>query len=399
MAFATVSYFMNLAIVEIGVLWLAVWLSPEGRRYLLCVIGIAALFYITPRLILIYATFWSLVAIPIYFQGSATSPRVRRVVFVCGIAGALGPMLAFKVFPFEFWLAWNRDAHSLLATLFPPIEELDRLRPIITAIGLSFAVFRAMDLIIKVYIGKIGPIGFGSIMQYGFFAPVIVTGPIIEYEEIQKPTAVVPEIVLAAALTGAIGILKIFAASFLLREFADISSVDAHNLKWRWILVLVHPWYFYLNFAGYSDIAIGLAALYGFKLKPNFNNPFLQSSVQDFWANWHMSLTRWAQRNIFVPLGGYRPEKQYLALVFTMLTIAFWHDISISLLIFGLYHSSALVLQRLLSSNGRSLPLKGSMAGRVIRTLATYLFVALSFPMLELPLDRLGSVYSSLLGQ
>jgi D-alanyl-lipoteichoic acid acyltransferase DltB (MBOAT superfamily) len=184
----------------------------------------------------------------------------------------------------------------------------------------------------------------------------------------------------------------------MLRNFADISALDAHSLGWRWTLLVVHPWYFYLNFAGYSDWAIGAAALYGFSLKPNFHFPFFQTSVQSFWANWHMSLTRWAQRNVFLPLGGYRVRRQYFAVMMTMLAISFWHDISLSLLLFGFYHSSALILERIAQQRKLFVPWHGTRIGKVIQITSTYLFVAFSFPALELPWSRLAHVYASLFG-
>ena len=93
-------------------------------------------------------------------------------------------------------------------------------------------------------------------------------------------------------------------------------------------------------------MAIGSARLLGFRLAPNFNNPYLKTNPQDFWNSWHMSLTRFAQRNVFVPMGGMRARTQYVAIVATMMVIALWHDLSIPLVIFGLYHSAGLVSHR-----------------------------------------------------
>ena len=73
-----------------------------------------------------------------------------------------------------------------------------------------------------------------------------------------------------------------------------------------WVAMLAYAVHFYINFSGYSDLAIGLARIWGLKLKENFNNPYFKTNPQAFWASWHMSLTRWAQRYVFVPLGGMR---------------------------------------------------------------------------------------------
>ena len=91
--------------------------------------------------------------------------------------------------------------------------------------------------------------------------------------------------------------------------------------------LFVFALYFFFNFSGFSDVAIGSARLYGFRLKPNFDNPYMKTNPQAFWNSWHMSLTRFAQRNVFVPLGGMRPQHQYRAIFATIMVIALWHDL------------------------------------------------------------------------
>jgi len=113
-----------------------------------------------------------------------------------------------------------------------------------------------------------------------------------------------------------------------------------------WMALLVFSWSFYFNFSGFSDLAIGIACLFGFKLKSNFNHPFFSRNIRTFWANWHMSLTRFAQRNVFIPLGGMRKRTQYVAIVGTMIVIALWHGLSFGFVLFGLYHSFGLCIHR-----------------------------------------------------
>ena len=106
--------------------------------------------------------------------------------------------------------------------------------------------------------------------------------------------------------------------------------------RWQyWLELALFAWYFYFNFSGFSDMAIGCARLLGFKLAPNFNNPYMKTNPQDFWNSWHMSLTRFAQRNVFVPMGGMRARTQYPAIVATMMVIALWHGLSIPLVSSG----------------------------------------------------------------
>lgn len=91
-----------------------------------------------------------------------------------------------------------------------------------------------------------------------------------------------------------------------------LEHYEGQNVLTLWLYLFAYTWYFYFNFSGFSDIAIGLSRIHGYKLKENFNNPFFARNVIEFWSGWHISLYRFARRNIFVPLGGYRRERHLL---------------------------------------------------------------------------------------
>jgi alginate O-acetyltransferase complex protein AlgI len=399
-SFVASSYYFNMAMMGLLTLPLYNALNVFWRRVLLITLTLAGLFYIAPRLIVAYVGFWLVVAGLAWVMPKLPRGIARQAILIgCMVAGVAILML-YKIYPKEFWIWWNRALSSSLLHFSRTIADVDILRAIILPIGLSFAVFRAMDLLIKVYIGRLKELNFLDVLFYGLFPPVMMVGPIIEYEEIRKQgtAPVSSEEIVANATLFAIGLLEIFGASIVLKEFASLEGLAQQPIYIRWLNVLVHPWYFYLNFAGYSNLAIALAGLWGFKLKPNFNRPFLQTSPQSFWANWHMSLTRWAQRNVFVPLGGYRKQSQYFAIVCTMMAIAFWHDISWGLLAFGLYHSTALIAERVYTERYGAIDELGlSPAQRAACMAATFLFVALSFPLLEMSLGAAGAFYLSLI--
>lgn len=400
MQFSASSYFFDLAILAGVFLPIYYLLHADTRRGLLvfaCLIGI---FYIAPRLFIFYIPFWLVVASLATAMQKLRAQIIQRGLLVISILTGVAILLAYKLEPSKFWLFWNHGLGMKLHQIWPDLGAVDVLRDILLAVGLSFAIFRAIDLLVKIYIGKLSDVRFRDVIFYGFFPPTFISGPIIEYEEVRKPTydRISPAILMAAIAMFAVGLLKIFGTSLVLADFASLAGLQ--DLPWplRWVVILVHPWYFYLNFSGYSDLAIALALAWGYKLKPNFNYPFFQTSPQAFWANWHMSLTRWAQRNIFVPLGGYRKERQYLAITCTMLVIAFWHDVTFGLLVFGLYHATALMIQRWYTQKH---PLTADddlpWRKRVGLTAMTFIFVAFSFPLLEMPLDEAGLLYLSLL--
>ena len=166
---------------------------------------------------------------------------------------------------------------------------------------------------------------------------------------------------------------------------------------WIWVELVMYTWFFYLNFSGYSDLAIGIARLFGFKLKPNFSRPFTRTNPQEFWNSWHMSLTRFAQRNVFVPMGGMRQRTQYLAIAATMMVIALWHDISLPLVVFGVYHTCGLIGARILNQIRPAAP-DPSILLSTGKGLLLFVFVAASLPLLTLKFSELGRFYEALLG-
>jgi D-alanyl-lipoteichoic acid acyltransferase DltB (MBOAT superfamily) len=164
-----------------------------------------------------------------------------------------------------------------------------------------------------------------------------------------------------------------------------------------WFELVLYAWYFYFNFSGYSDLAIGVARLFGFRLKPNFSRPYTRMNPQAFWNSWHMSLTRFAQRNVFVPLGGMRQRSQYVAIAATMMVIALWHDISLALVLFGLYHTAGIIGARLLNQV-RPAATDPSTLLKTGKAFLLFMFVVASLPMLVLKFDELGRFYEALIG-
>ena len=194
------------------------------------------------------------------------------------------------------------------------------------------------------------------------------------------------------------GLVKVFVISYVLQPSGEILVRFREAAWWEtWIELFVFALYFLVNFSGFSDIAIGAARLFGFRLKPNFNNPYMKTTPQEFWNNWHMSLTRFAQRNVFVPLGGMRKDHQFRALFATIMVIALWHDITVPLVLFGLYHAAGLIGHRLLIQR-RPPRADPHWTLRAAKIGSVFVFVSLSFPMLLIGLDDLGDFYSRLIG-
>jgi len=373
------------------------------RRILLALSGFYLLFVIAPRLAFFYLAFWLAVWIAQRFL--AFFKFERAIVLILFIIIFLLPMVIWKLFPTEFNIQFNFVWHDFVWYLSQRLGEIDMIRQILIPIGLSFATFRAIDLLIQTDLGLIKGLSLDRLLFFGFFPPVLIIGPIIEYHEVEKggDRAVHFDVNDFAYGLGRIfiGIAKIFVLAYPLQQTADIFVYFEHNSIFvLWISLFLFAWFFYLNFAGYSDLAIGTARLYGFHLKENFSFPYFQQNPQAFWAHWHMSLTRFAQRNVFIPFGGFRKKTQYFAIVATIMMIALWHDLSLSLILFGIYHAIGLCVHRYWDNRRKAFQGQPSSAmGWVLLKIGgTFLFVMFSFPLLMLPYSQLVDFYGAMFG-
>lgn len=414
-AFPFESYAFFFDLLALSLLLLPLYFSfknEAARRVLMTLAGIYLIYFIAPRLVLFYLLFWTVVFFAHRTAFSGNRDKRREFLVAAGwvsIIGLVLPMIAWKLDSTDFISFFSDWSNAALQHLSVKLWEIDMVKPLMAPIGLSFATFRAVDLLIKTYLGKLTNLTYGQVMFYGFFPPVQIIGPIIEYEEVaqqnRKPT---PAEFTDGLIRLSIGVFKVFVLAGLLQH-NDIIFSDPQNLPpWTlWLRLVGYSWYFYLNFSGYSDIAIGISALYGFPLKENFNFPFFRHNVQEFWASWHMGLTRWAQRNIFVPAGGYRAHTQYRALFLTMMAIALWHNLNSAMLIFGVYHFSAQMIYRRHAARhaAKGVVISGHPPAAAMPlwqqagyALLTYFVVLISFPLISTDLGKALQLYKALVG-
>jgi D-alanyl-lipoteichoic acid acyltransferase DltB (MBOAT superfamily) len=373
----------------------------RGRRVLLTLVGMYLLFLIAPRLLALYVPFWLVVFALQHFVAALPERRWRPVGLTAAIVVILVPMVLWKLAPTWSVVQFNLRLDRLVDDVSPWLGAIDRVRDIILPIGVSFATFRAIDLVVKVSVGITDPLSASRLLAFGFFPPVQVIGPVIEYTEIERgldqPIPAAANDVLSGVLQVAVGMVKVFVIAYALEPSTKLFTAFDDVSWWEtWVELFLFALYFFFNFAGFSDIAIGLARIYGFRLLPNFNNPYMRTNPQEFWNNWHMSLTRFARRNVFVPLGGMRRQHQYRAIFATIMVIALWHDISIPLVLFGLYHAAGLIGHRMLVQ--RRPPAAGNVLLSATKMAMVFVFVVLSFPLLLLRLGDVRDFYAHLFG-
>ena len=222
---------------------------------------------------------------------------------------------------------------------------------IVMPIGISFFTFQAMGYVFDIYMGKHKPAKkLLDFMTYISLFPQLVAGPIVRYSDVEK------ELVkresnfdkFGEGITRfIIGLSKKVLLANILGEFAgDLLEVD---LLSSWLKPILFTLQIYFDFSGYSDMAIGLGLMFGFRFLENFNYPLIASSITDFWRRWHMSLSSWFRDYVYIPLGGNRDGllKQIRNIFVVWFLTGFWHGASWNFIIWGLYFGVLLVIEKM----------------------------------------------------
>ncbi len=230
------------------------------------------------------------------------------------------------------------------------------LAPVHLPIGISFFTFQAMSYIIDVYRGtnpaQRNPV---DLALYISLFPQLVAGPIVRYHDIAKQIGN-REITAEDFSTGSRRFIAGFAKKMIianpLGEIADtIFALPASDIspEIAWLGIICYTLQIYFDFSGYSDMAIGLGRMFGFKFLENFNYPYIALSIQEFWRRWHISLSNWFRDYLYIPLGGNRVSnfRVYFNLVTVFVLCGLWHGASWNFLIWGLIHGAFLVIEKL----------------------------------------------------
>ncbi|MBM6400997.1 MBOAT family O-acyltransferase [Phycicoccus sonneratiae] len=273
-------------------------------------------------------------------------PRARRVALVTVVALDLGLLGVWKYAGFA-----SRQVDAL-AELFGGSS------PVITLglpIGISFFTFHHISYVVDVYRGsKRAQRNLLTFVTYIAMFPQLIAGPIVRYHEIADQLHEVRKDRFADFAAGfprfGMGLAKKVVVADTVAPVADAAfSGQPLTTTAAWVGVLAYTIQIYFDFSGYSDMAIGLARMLGFRFPENFARPYSAVSVTDFWRRWHMSLSRWFRDYVYIPLGGNRSGtgRTYLNLLTVFVLTGFWHGAAWTFLVWGLFHGMLLVVERL----------------------------------------------------
>lgn len=222
-------------------------------------------------------------------------------------------------------------------------------------VGISFFTFQSLSYTIDVYRGQIRPLD--RLLDYAFyvsFFPQLVAGPIVRAKDFipQIRAAVAPQTNTGAAVFLIVAGLfkKAVISDYISLNFVEriFDQPDLYSGIENLLAVYGYTLQIYCDFSGYSDMAIGIALLLGFKFPKNFDNPYKSLSITEFWRRWHISLSSWLKDYLYISLGGNRHGKlrQYINLLITMLLGGLWHGASLNFIIWGGAHGLLLCLDK-----------------------------------------------------
>jgi alginate O-acetyltransferase complex protein AlgI len=274
--------------------------------------------------------------------------RWARPLLVLGVASDLALLFVFK---YANWAADSLNQLLALAQLAP-----FHLSPILLPLGISFFTFHKISYKVDVYRDEAAvrrnPL---DLALYILFFPQLIAGPIVRYHEIAdqlvKRTVTRPGFA-EGVRRFVIGFGKKMIIANTAAACADpIFVIPASQLTpdVAWLGILCYTIQIYFDFSGYSDMAVGLAHMFGFRFPENFAHPYIAQSVTEFWRRWHMSLSRWFRDYLYIPLGGNRfgPARTYFNLVTVFFLCGLWHGAASTFVVWGIYHGAFLVVERL----------------------------------------------------
>lgn len=224
---------------------------------------------------------------------------------------------------------------------------------IIIPLGISFFTFKNISYIVDIYNGKIQKAkNLFYYLTYLVMFPSLVQGPIVRYEtvseELEKRSSSF-NLFSKGVSRFVIGLSKkVILADTLGKFISSLSLIESQTVLSAWLKAICDITRLYLDFSGYSDMAIGLGLMLGFHFLENFNYPFCASSLTDFWRRWHISLSSFFKDYIYIPLGGSRVNKfrKYLNIFIVWFVTGLWHGASWNFILWGLYFGIFLVIEK-----------------------------------------------------
>ena len=286
-------------------------------------------------------------------MSESVNEKRRKLILVLSLSLNLGLLFYFKYCNFFI----ENLNHILSGLNFSEIKWLQVALPI----GISFYTFESLTYVVDVYRRQHKPLdNFLQYQLYILLFPKLIAGPIIRFSEISDQItgrfqSYDLNIIFSGFFRFVIGLAKkILLANEVAKIAEAVFIADPATLGTAecWMGAIAYTFQIYFDFSGYSDMAIGLGKMFGFRFPENFNNPYASKSITEFWRRWHMSLGNWMKNYLYIPLGGNQVKtnsRLYFNLSIVFILSGFWHGASWTFIVWGMYYGFWLVVERVVS--------------------------------------------------
>ena len=317
--------------------------------------------------------------------------RAADAALAAGVAASLGALALFK---------YGSFASQNLRLLGIPAPDPGLALPI----GISFYVFQCVSYLVDVRRGAVpAERSLPAFALYVSLFPQLVAGPIVRYETVRGALDDRPfradDAAFGLARFGR-GLAKKVLLADTLGSVADAAfapDLSTVPQAMAWAGLVCYALQIFLDFSGYSDMAIGLGRVFGFRFPENFDHPYCSTSVREFWRRWHMTLSSWFRDYLYIPLGGSRRgawrTARNLWIVFALCGL--WHGASWCFVAWGLWHGLGLVAGRFLSRGGKAAPARLSAPAALAGNLGTWLFVLVGWIPFKAGTDGRSLAYAA----
>ena len=304
-------------------------------------------------------------------------PAAKRLLCASAILISLGLLAYFKYANFFVDNANGLGTMTWTKVLLP--------------IGISFFTFQSITYVVDTYRGVNTPMQrLTDYMVYIIMFPQLIAGPIVRYTDIADQITARRRLCWDECLQGfyrfVIGLSKKVLIADVIGRTVDVvlgGDLAAMDTGTAWVTITAYTMQLYFDFSGYSDMAIGLGRIMGFRFPENFDNPYNSASITEFWRRWHITLGAFMRNYLYIPLGGNRhgTARTYFNLWVVFLLSGLWHGASWNFVLWGAYHGFFLVVERILS---RHIPLFDTKRRHPLFVLPTFIILLVGWAIFRI---------------
>jgi len=366
--------------------WRFIPFKKQSLFLLLCSLIFTSLFSV------IYAAYFLFMTGAVYCAGNliTKSKKWGKTIFIITLFLLISNLLLHKYFLGPSSKMFFSPLNNSIKILWP--------------LGISYLTFRLIHYTVEVYRKNVPTSSLVDFALYVLFFPTFLAGPVERFQRFHPQTTEHKSMDISNINYGLFRIMCGMIKKFIIADnLAKLIMPVLHSPKEHvWTIVVLSIYglaiRIYMDFSGYTDMAIGIARLFGYKIMENFNRPYFQKNIALFWRNWHISVYSWIRDYFFLPVFGYRSSniKIYVGIFCTMILFHLWHIISINFLILGFYHGLGLAVWQFFQEVKKRYPFIRQLTTQrfldPVSTFFTFSFVSFGFIFFNLDMYNINNI-------